>query len=129
MSEPSSHGVARHLDANGVASLGRTLFTNTEPASPDDTLTVYDAGGEPPILYDEVLTSHDVQLRARARRYADAYKMLDDAFAVLNAAKGVTIQGYRYTGIWLMSDIISLGNDENGRATITANYQLVRHKI
>ena len=127
---PPSHAIAIHLDANGVGTLGATsgwrLAANVEEATPDDAITVYDTGGSAPVLFDEQLTAPTIQVRTRSHDYAGAYDKQREAFGVLNAIINQVIDGNRYLGAWLTSDIIHIGRDENDRHLLTANYQIER---
>lgn len=127
-----SHEIATKLDAEGVGVLGATtgwrIQANREPTEPDDVLTVYDTGGSAPALFDEELRTPSIQIRTRSHDYDAAYGKQQEAFGVLNAIVNETIEGFRYLGVWMTSDIIAIGRDENDRFLLTSNYQVERHE-
>ena len=128
MSAPS-HELAQHLADQGAGALGTDLFANQEPATPDNVMTVYDTGGQAPVLFDEELRAPTIMIRTRSYDYAEAYARQEAAWAVLNAVRGGTINQHRYIGVWLVSDIIAPGRDDNDRHILTANYQVERHPV
>lgn len=127
-----SHAIATKLNTEGVGVLGATsgwrIQANREPTEPDDVLTVYDTGGSAPALFDEELRAPSIQIRTRSHDYDAAYGKQQEAFAVLNAIVNETIEGFRYLGVWMTSDIIAIGRDENDRFLLTSNYQVERHE-
>lgn len=131
--KPTSHDIAIHLDAQGVGTLGATsgwrLAANVEASTPDDAITVYDTGGGSPVVHDGGLRAPTIQVRTRSHDYAGAYAKQEQAFDVLDAIRGKDINDHRYVGVWLTSDIIHAGRDENDRHLLTANYQVERHVI
>lgn len=126
-----SHDIASHLASNGVGTLGATsgwrVNANVEASTPDDVVTVYDTGGQQPVQYDDDLRSPTVQVRTRSHDYDAAYDKQQDVFALLNAIQGVQIDDYHYVGVWLTSDILAPGRDENNRHILTSNYRVERH--
>lgn len=132
MSSPASE-LATYLAAQGAGTLGGSsnwrLQANLEPTSPDSVVTVYDTGGAAPFLYDEGGRSPSIQIRTRARGPSDAYAKQEECFAILNAIKNQDIGASHYVGVWMISDIIDIGPDDNDRAIYTANYQVERGTI
>lgn len=126
MSAPS-HDIASHLASNGIGTLGADVFANVEPSSPDSVTTVYDTGGQQPVLYDEDLRSPTIQIRTRDHDYDAAYDRQQSIFALLNAITDTTIDEHRYIGVWLTSDVLAPGRDENNRHILTSNYRIERH--
>lgn len=128
-----SHDIAIYLDAQGLGDLGASdgwrLAANVEASTPDDAITVYDTGGSAPVLFDEGLKAPTIQVRVRSYDYAGAYTKQEEAFDALTAIKGKDLGNHRYVGVWLTSDIIHAGRDENDRHILTANYQVERHTI
>lgn len=125
MSTPA-HDLALHLQAEGFGTFATDLFVGSEPASPDNVTTLYDTGGAAPVLFDENLRNPTIQVRVRDNDYTQAYSLQQSVFDIFNAIEQETVQGTHYVGVWLSSDIISLGRDENGRFLLTANYEIQR---
>lgn len=48
---------------------------------------------------------------------------------ILNGLNGVTTTGFRYIGVWLMSDIAHIGYDESNRALFTMNFRIHRTAV
>lgn len=128
-----SHEIATYLDEQSVGDLGGSsgwsIYTNTEPKSPDTTITVYDTAASAPVLYDEELRDTQIQIRVRANTYAAAFAKQNNIYKILNEVINQNIGASFYLGIWMTSDIISLGRDENERSILTSNYQILRGDI
>lgn len=133
MNDAPCHEIAKHLDAESVAVLGASsgwgLYAQREPATPNDVVTVYDTGGSAPALFDEDLRLPTIQVRVRSDNYDSAYGKQKEIFDVLTTIKGQDIEGSHYIGVWMTSDVLSLGPDDNGRYILTANYQIERGPI
>lgn len=129
MSAPS-HELAIYLDAQGVGTLGGTtgwrLQANLEPSTPDQVITLYDTGGSAPRLYDDELRQPTIQVRVRGNNYADAYAKQEEVFDILNAIINQDIEDHFYVGVWMQTDIIQIGPDDNNRPRLTANYSIER---
>lgn len=111
---------------------GTTLHVSREPSSPDQVVTVFDTGGFPP----EVLIGTDsrgmekptIQIRVRGNKkaYNLTYDLAEDIKDALHTLTNTTINGTKYVAIWLESDILFLGYDENDRPIFTLNFLLYR---
>lgn len=133
-----AHALALFLEAEGLGTFagdsGWSINAGEEPASPDDTITIYDTPGREPLLYGEPDTGANatyrpaVQVRVRSYDYPGAYDQQEAIRALFHKQTGVDIDNTRVVGIWLTSDIQSLGRDDNNRYRLTANYRLTREE-
>lgn len=127
-----AHALAEYFGTQGLgvwaAQTGWAISAAREPATPDTTITVYDTPGRAPALYEENLRRPSVQVRVRARSYPDAYTKFNDIVDALHAIIDQTIDGVAYVGVWMSSDIQSLGPDDNERFRLTANFQIMRQE-
>jgi hypothetical protein len=119
--------IARHLAANGFGAFGAqagwSIHAGFEPAKPDTTITVFDTGGEEPDT-DQRDRRPTLQVRVRGPSYDDAYTKLDDIAYFLANARPVVLDGTRYTGFSITSDIAGLGQDDNKRHQFTVNFRV-----
>jgi len=122
-----AYSIARYLEANGFGTLagttGWSINYAVEPTAPDETITVIDTGGEPTDT-DQMDRRPTFQVRVRGRNYDVAYTKLDDVAYFLSNAKPVVLDGTRYVGFMVTSDIASLGKDENNRHLLTINFRV-----
>jgi hypothetical protein len=104
---------------------GTGLYASSEPATPDNTITVFDTGGfESDVAVDYQRPT--VQVRVRNQNYLDGYAVIAEIKDMLHGSCSYVEGGYLYTGIWAMSDIGGLGYDTNGRALLTLNFRIHR---
>lgn len=128
-----AHELALHLatfPAIGAwaASTGWAIAVGMEPKSPDDAITLYDTGGAP-YFADAYLSTPTIQVRVRTRDYRAGYEKHEDILAILSAIQNQQIGDSYVLGIWLTSDIMSIGREDNDRFLFTANYRLERQPI
>lgn len=116
--------------ANRIESLSIELlcYTNEEPASPNNCVTIYDTGGSDPALPGELFLP-TIQVRVRDLIYSDAYAKQEQIMLALCVPTEFEINGARYVGVWQQGDITSIGRDENNRYILTANYRIERHQL
>ena len=123
-----AHDIAVFLAGGGFGAIGQELHISREPVSPDFVTTLYDTGGNDPVLVTENLRQPTLQIRVRGFDYAACYERQEDIFLALSVdVTDFETTDYRYVGCWLTSDIISIGRDDNDRHLLTANYRLERH--
>jgi len=129
MTSPA-YNLAQHLETKGVGTFGGSsswaISVSREPVEPDDAVTLYDTGGAAPVLFNEKTRDETIQVRVRSKDYLSAYNKHDEIFGFLNAIINETIGGDDFIGVWLQSDILNVGRDDNDRQILTANYRLER---
>lgn len=121
-----AHQLALYLDAEGVGTFAEDIHVSREPVSPDNVVTLYDTGGSAPANYDIELRQPTIQVRVRNTSYPNAVAKQEEIFEILNAIKTQVIGTSTYLGVWMTTDIISIGRDDNDRHLLTANYQVQR---
>jgi hypothetical protein len=131
----TAYNVARYLATQGIGtwagSSGWSINVSREAVSPDKCITIYDTGGEEPDT-DQLDERPTFQVRVRSAKTGDAYL---DAHAkqvairdLLTAEIPPVMNGVAYVGIMQMSEIASIGRDENDRHLLVANYRARREK-
>ena len=128
-----AHDIALYLAGLGVGTFGGAtswaLAVNREPEAPDDVVTVYDTGGGEPFA-DIELYEPTIQVRARSKTFTTAYAKHEQirSLLILPTVRmiGEADDLTRYVGIWMQSDILDIGRDENDRHLLTANYRILR---
>lgn len=111
------------LVSHGVGVFGQTLFVSREPTKPNDVVTVYDTGGFDPEPNDYLRPT--VQVKVRNHDYSAGYAKAEQVRDILHEAT-FTQGGFRYMGIWVMSDIAHIGYDSNDLALFTINFRIHR---
>lgn len=108
---------------------GVDLFINFEP---EETLnipivTLYDYAGDRPQVNFKYFRVF-VQARIRGAKYGFqvAYTLAETVRDALHEMVQQTVNGTKYMTIWAITDIISLGQDENGRPIFTVNFEIHR---
>lgn len=128
--------LAQYLADNGVGARGGDaqwgIHVSREPAAPNDVITLYDTGGDPPPAISVTLRSRSIQVRVRAVDYAAGVAKCEEIFNLL-AQPAIEetptplqrdIGIHRYIGVWLTGEITHIGRDENDRHLFTTNYEV-----
>lgn len=126
--------LAQYLADNGVGARGGDaqwgIHVSREPAAPNDVITLYDTGGDPPPAISVDLRVRAIQVRVRAADYAAGMGKMQEIYALL-AQPSIeetvnpierNIGIHRYVGVWLAGEITHIGRDDNDRFLFTANY-------
>ena len=134
--------IANYLKDELGYTLGSDLFVGKEPVSPDNCVTIYDTGGRDPLhtLCPDTTTNvwrPSIQVRVRNTSYPAAYKILDTIAKLLP-----TITAYKITStdsghtladiinqVIVRTAIVPLGQDENNRAILTQNFDLMLDSV
>lgn len=127
MNSPAAD-VMQYLSDNTVGTIGGTsgwsLNTSKEPATPDNCVTLYDTGGFG-ADYDVNLYQPTIQIRIRGVGYQAVYEKANEIEALLIAPTSFT-KNSRYVGAWNPGGFESLGYDDNDRAILVMNINLMR---
>jgi hypothetical protein len=123
-----------HIAGAGLGTFGGasgwTIGVGTEASSPDTTITVYDTGGEGPDTDQLDVERQSIQVRVRSGKQSGAYQAAYDKQREIRAAlielSNVVMDGSRYLGIVMVSEILTIGRDDNDRFLMTANYRVIR---
>lgn len=128
--------IAKFLATEGVGTLPHTtgwaVSAALEPVSPDDAVTVYDTGGEGPDTDDgdeagvNDLHESTVQVRTRSADYSDAYDKQTEIFALLTSKSVIETETSNLVGVFMTTDVLPIGRDDNNRHLLVANYRIIR---
>lgn len=130
----AAQDIAEYLATVGIGTLagasnsGFGIYIGREPETPNDVITVFDTGGQEAFADIELYTP-TILVRVRADDYEDAYEKhgeIRDALIIPTARYLGVNHETRYIGIWMASDIFTLGRDGNDRILMTANYRIQR---
>lgn len=126
-----AHQIALKIAAAGhgtfAGNSGWSVSVGTAPDSPDDTITVYDTGGNGPDTDELDLLNPFFQVRVRAFEYADAYTKQESIQSTLKAIASEVLDTHRWVFVNVSSDIAHIGNDDSDRVLLVCNYQAMRH--
>lgn len=126
----SSVDIAELLETSGAGlnlTIGTNLFVDTSPSTPDKCTTVIDTSGLAPEL-NYVYERVSIQILQRGKKYGyiDAYSTLHAIKTYLHGKNDITLSGTRYILIYVISDILSLGYDDNNRPLLSCNFRIHR---
>lgn len=118
--------IAAYLQAQGIGTIGTTIFKERMPDTPNTAITIFSTGG---ILSDpkEGYDNPTIQIMTRADDPATAYNKIASIYDVLQGLNNVTLaSGTRLIHMYaLQSQPINIGQDETKRTRFTQNYQLL----
>jgi len=128
---PTSVDICAMLEAESSLGLvfAENLFVGSEPAEPDDVVTVYDTPGRAPQVtskYGENYFYPSVQIRVRSNRYLDGWELINKIKLVLHNRPQQTWNSTLYSSIVCTGDPFLLEWDENRRACFVANFNIQR---
>lgn len=112
-----------------IATFGQDLFVGGLPATPDDCISLFEYGGEPPervkARASPVMEYPRFQVLVRARRYPDARELAEEVYQTLEGFSGLVGQT-SYAWIRSLQSPFFLDRDEGGRTRIACNYRVAK---
>ena len=102
------------------------LHVGQFPTTPDKAFLINAAGGRPP--YPRLalnFPSVQVMVRGKASGYTDARAQIDKACNALLGFGNVVLNSDTYRSCNMMGDVIYLGQDDNGRPMMSANFWFI----
>lgn len=110
--------------------LGVDLFSNSEPDSPDNAVTIYDTGSSRPSELEMTWEYPTVQVRVR-RRMGKYLEGKTKALALMNTLHGYVgaVGSVQYALIKVVNGPIPLGDDDKGRPRWTFNLEIQRTTV
>lgn len=131
---PASLDIKDMLEVESSLGLvfSQNLFIGNEPASPSDTVTIYDTGGwKPQLTFDkeEKYERPTIQIRVRNTTYTDGWDIIQSIRDSLHGRAHETWNGTYYSVIVCTSDIGFLDWDNNRRARFVVNFNVQRRFI
>lgn len=129
----TARNVAHLLENQNFGTFANTgawaISIGLEPDRPDSAITIYDTGGDSPDTDEMDLNRLTFQVRVRARDYVLAYAKMKEIRAYLISRGTKTINSTRYIGIYVTSDVASLGLDDNKRQVLTCNFRTISQEV
>ena len=130
MNSPSED-VKDFLEAESIGlTFGLNLFISEIPdggAVPDLAVGVFDSGGAAPrVDYTEERPTVQVLVRGNRGGYLEAHAMAQTCRDALGGKANETINGARYILVRCLTDVLSVGYDENHRPLLSVNFELIR---
>jgi hypothetical protein len=129
-----AYELAKYLEAQSAGTFGEaagdawSIFVGEEPALPDSTITLYDAGGGEPFV-DIDLRQPVIQVRVRGRTYMSAYAKQVEIMHILAAlVQEAYLESY-FIGVWQTTDVFPLGRDDNDRVRLVVTYRVERQSL
>jgi len=131
---PTSFDIKDILESESSLGLiyATNLFIGKEPATPKNTVTIFDTPGFP----DELLLTGSekggsyqypaVQIRVRSTKYIDGYNLIENIKSVLHGRANETWGGSLYSVIKCSSGPALLDWDDNSNARFICNFDLQR---
>lgn len=128
--------IAAYLEAEGVGVYGGngdwSIHVGRSPLAPNNVVVLFDTGGPAAILEDIAFREPTFQVLVRGDDYAASRAVLEEIDRILvqpfNAVERTIGESF-YVGIWVTSDMIDLGRDENDRFRMSANYRAQRQPV
>lgn len=126
---PPSVDIKDLLDADSDVGLTfpTDLFVSEMPKEPDLCAAVFDSGGfDPDAHIDYQRPTVQVRVRGNKGAYVAAHSLAQAIRDALNGLNDQTVNATRYIGIWVVGDVLSLGQDDNGRPLLSVNFRIHR---
>lgn len=108
------------------ASSGWSINIGRFPDKPDTVILINTTGGETPmphLLLD--FPSVQVMVRGVENGYQDAYNKIKDVRKYLLGMQTQVLQGDTYRSCTMISDIAYIGQDDNTRPLLSANFSFI----
>jgi len=121
--------VGDYLQAQGHGTLGVNLFLSMMPETPDTLVSVYENAGDSPMFTMGAaawaIDRPTLQVICRATRgdYPTARDKAETIRALLGAVTEQTLSGINVMRIAPQGSVIPMGEDENLRPMVSANYE------
>ena len=130
--------VGSYLEAQGLVggATGWPWFQALTPATPDQCVVLFEAGGEGrPVSTSDLLgleqPRFQIKVRGKALKddpaaYGTARAKLQAILDVLHGLTGATFSSASYPYIFAQGNALPLGQDENGRPEVVHNFRCAR---
>lgn len=128
--------IGKYLQENGLGTVGKDIFIGAFPAKPNNCLSLFEYQGRAPNQMAGT-TTPGLQVVSRAKQdYLTAdvnLQAVHDALKRIGFAEDACLApGIVINGAWyfraepIMSGVIPLGEDENGRIRLARNYYITK---
>jgi hypothetical protein len=108
---------------------GTNLFIGREPPTPNNTVTIYDTGGDRPDLHMDRNERYDrpsIQIRVRNISYEAGWSLINDIKDSLHGRAHETWNGTYYSVIYCYIESTFLDWDNNNRVRFVASFNIQR---
>jgi hypothetical protein len=108
---------------------GTNLFINKEPATPDNTVTLFDYfGGRHALTLDGQTYEYPaIQIRVRNRKQSEAWRIIYGIYTSLHGRAHETWNGSVYEVIYTVGGPALLDWDDNDRCRLIINLNIQRN--
>lgn len=114
--------IAQYLADAGLGTVATNIFASYQPASPDDCITVLDAGGPEPLEIADI-KNPSFQVLIRNSNYDNGKTTFDSVRSRLQSTKNTTIGNTFFYYILLVSEGGHIGRDDVGRDEWSLNFR------
>jgi hypothetical protein len=107
----------------------QNLFIAREPATPENTVTIYDTPGSPDrpdMEGDSIICENSVQIRIRNKSYQTGWVLAEAIRDTLSPISNLTINSTMYLSIFHQNGPFVLEWDDNNRVILIMNFQIER---
>lgn len=107
------------------------VFVGSEPASPENCVTIFDTPGFPPQLTFKKGENYfypSIQIRVRNKIYIGGWALINEIKEFLHGRGPETINGTLYTAMICSGEPALLDWDDNERARFVVNFELQRRE-
>lgn len=106
--------------------LGIDLFLFSLPETPDELVCILETTGYEPEGYDLFYPGLQILVRGKNGDYATPYSAATSIFNFIRSKKNTTVGTTKYLSFIATSDILSLGEDYQGRYSFSMNFLVTR---
>lgn len=129
--------LVRHLQDNGIGTIGTDIFKSYSPNKPDSVLIIYETGGDRPqdtfgSTNVAVWENPRIQIVSRSTEYQTARNTAESTFRILVDVTNQTIKassldtGSFYLRINAIQSPFRLGIDDNHRNLVVCNFDVMK---
>jgi hypothetical protein len=125
MTKAITEDVKDILNAASISGGTWPLFIGSEPADPNNCITLYDTPGESPNP-KWLLDFPRFMVRLRSTDYVAGFNKIEEVKEALLGLPSQTIGDIRYVGVWVVLDTHFLLADSRGRSIFINTYRSIR---
>jgi SH3-like domain-containing protein len=101
------------------------VYVDREPLEPSDVVTVYNTGGLPDAIINDV-EEPSIQVRVRSADGNGAWQKAMAAVSALQSALSVPVEGGQVVQWVALGGPLQIGRDDADRALFTVNFRMMR---
>jgi hypothetical protein len=117
--------LAGYIAAQGLGTLGTSLFLGRLPPTPDSVIALRESGGPPPInTFDASYERPSLQVLVRGSAYTSARLQAERLYQALTTVANTAISGVWYIHVTPDGPPTLLEHDESGRPILVFNLEV-----